>query len=38
MKPSLTDMSTWANAGDIWVLVVGLVGLIAGVIWAYHDE
>jgi len=38
MKPSLTDMSTWAHAGDAWVFVVGLIGLIAGVVWVYFDE
>lgn len=38
MKPTLTDLSTWAYASDVWVLAVGLVGLIAGVVWAYYDE
>ena len=38
MKPSLTDMSTWAYTQDIWLFLFALVGIIVGVALLHIDD
>lgn len=39
MKPSLTELSAAAaTSSDAWVIIVGFVGIVAGIVWTYYDE